>query len=96
MIKVMKQTTKLHINCRLNTFDFHVDGMTLDETIEIAKLLEKHGADSLQVTMPRSPQLFSKEYRDRTPPEFKSRVKKDINPLIDACSEIIKNVDIGC
>ena len=94
MIKVIKQSTKLHINCRLNAFDFHAGGMDIKESIETAKLLEKHGADSLQITMPRSPQLFSKEYRDRTPPEFKSRVRKDENPLIGACSEIIKNVDI--
>ena len=48
MIKVIKQSTKLHINCRLNAFDFHAGGMDIKESIEIAKLLEKHGADSLQ------------------------------------------------
>ena len=94
MIKVIKETTKLHINCRLNAFDIQANGMTVEETIEIAKLLEKFGVDSLQITMPRSPQFFSKEYKDRTPPGFKSRVRKDENPLIDACGEIIKNVNI--
>lgn len=61
IIKVIKQTTKLHVNCRLNAFDIHKGGMTIDDTIEVAKLLEKHGADSLQITRPRSPQYFSHE-----------------------------------
>ncbi|WP_458403806.1 oxidoreductase [Methanobrevibacter sp.] len=61
MIKVIKQNTDLHINCRLNAFDIQKGGMTLEETIEIAKLLEKFGVDSLQITRPRSPQYFSSE-----------------------------------
>lgn len=61
MIKVIKQNTNLHINCRLNAFEIQKGGMTLDDTIEIAKLLEEHGADSLQITRPRSPQYFSRE-----------------------------------
>ena len=59
IIKVIKETTKLHINCRLNAFDGTTNGMTLNETINIAKLLEKHGVDSLQITRPRSPQFFT-------------------------------------
>ena len=55
--------------------------MTLEETIDIAKLLEKHGADSLQITRPRSPQFFPRENRDE-------------NPLIDAAEKIIKNISI--
>ena len=47
-----------------------------------------------QIVNFRTPQFFSKEYKDRTPPGFKSRVRKDENPLIDACGEIIKNVNI--
>lgn len=81
MIKVIKDTTKLHINCRLNAFDGTTNGMTLDETINICQLLEKHGADSLQITRPRSPQFFTRENSDE-------------NPLIDAAQEIIKRVDI--
>ena len=61
IIKVIKKNTNLHINCRLNAFDIQKGGMTIDETIEIAKLLEKHGVDSLQITRPRSPQYFSRE-----------------------------------
>ncbi|MBQ2665546.1 tRNA-dihydrouridine synthase [Methanobrevibacter sp.] len=81
MIKVIKNTTKLHINCRLNAFDGTTNGMTLNETIDIAKLLEKHGVDSLQITRPRSPQFFTRENRQK-------------NPLIKAAEEIIDNVSI--
>lgn len=81
IIKVIKQNTKLHINCRLNAFDGTTNGMTLEETIEIAKLLEKHGVDSLQITRPRSPQFFTRE-------------NTQDNPLIDATQKIIENVNI--
>ena len=81
MIKVIKNNTKLHVNCRLNAFDGTNMGMELDETIEIAKLLEKYGADSLQMTRPRSPQFFTKENTQG-------------NPLIDAADSIIRNVNI--
>ena len=53
MIKVIKENTNLHINCRLNAFDGTTNGMTLNETIDISKLLEKYGVDSLQITRPR-------------------------------------------
>lgn len=81
MIKVIKDNTKLHINCRLNAFDGTANGMTLDETIEVAKLLEKYGADSIQITRPRSPQFFTRE-------------NKQDNPLIEATEKIIENVSI--
>lgn len=81
IIKVVKQNTKLHINCRLNAFDGTTDGMTLDETIRIAKILEEYGADSLQITRTRSPQFFTRENKDK-------------NPLIEATNEIISNVNI--
>ena len=81
MIKVIKETTNLHVNCRLNAFDGTHMGMSIEETIEICKLLEKYGADSLQITRPRSPQFFTQENKQK-------------NPLIEATGEIIKNVDI--
>ncbi len=81
MIKVMKKTTNLHINCRLNAFDGTNMGMDLNETIDICKLLEKHGADSLQITRPRSPQFFTQENKEK-------------NPLIEVTERIIDNVDI--
>lgn len=81
IIKIIKQTTDLHVNCRLNAFDIQKGGMTLDETIEIAKLLEQNGADSLQITRPRSPQYFSRENYEKS-------------LLANACNDIIDNVDI--
>ena len=81
MIKVMKETTNLHINCRLNAFDGTNMGMELSETIDICQLLEKHGADSLQITRPRSPQFFTQENKEK-------------NPLIEVTERIIDNVDI--
>ena len=81
MIKVIKESTDLHINCRLNAFDVQKGGITLEESIEIAKLLEKFGADSLQITRPRSPQFFLRE-------------NQQDNPLIEASEKIINAVDI--
>ena len=81
MIKVMKETTNLHINCRLNAFDGTNMGMELSETIDICQLLEKHGVDSLQITRPRSPQFFTQENKEK-------------NPLIEVTERIIDNVNI--
>ena len=81
MVKVIKENTKLHINCKLNAFDGTNMGMSIDETIKIAQLLEEHGVDSLQITRPRSPQFFTQENKQK-------------NPLIEATEKIIDNVDI--
>lgn len=81
IIKVIKKNTDLHINCRLNAFDIQRGGMALDETIEVAKLLEKHGVNSLQITRPRSPQYFSRENYGK-------------KLLALDCSRIIENVGI--
>jgi len=81
MIKVIKENTNLHINCRLNAFDGTTNGMTLNETIDISQLLEKYGVDSLQITRPRSPQYFTHENKEK-------------NPLISASEKIIGSVDI--
>ena len=81
IIKVIKANTNLHINCRLNAFDIQKGGMTIEDTVEIAKILEEHGVDSLQITRPRSPQYFSRE-----------NYSKSI--LANAYNRIIKEVDI--
>lgn len=81
IIKVIKQNTKLHVNCRLNAFDIQKGGMTIDDTVEVAKILEQYGADSLQITRPRSPQYFSRE-----------NYHKSI--LASSCEKIIDNVNI--
>lgn len=72
IIKVIKDTTNLHINCRIN-----ID----DDVAETAKLLEKYGADSLQITKPSSPQYFRKDSDNK-------------NILFDKTNEIAKEVDI--
>lgn len=81
IIKVIKANTNLHINCRLNAFDIQKDGMTVEDTVEIAKLLEEHGVDSLQITRPRSPQYFSRENYNKS-------------LLANACNRIIEEVNI--
>lgn len=81
IIKVIKQNTNLHINCRLNAFDIQKGGMTVEDTVEIAKILEDNGVDSLQITRPRSPQYFSHE-------NYEKKI------LASACNDIIDNVSI--
>lgn len=76
LIQAIKKTTTLHINCR-----FNINPQDEDETLEIASLLEKYGADSLQVTKPSSPQFFKKESPDK-------------NILFDLTDKISKHVDI--
>ena len=56
IIKVIKNTTNLHVNCRINVSD---------ETLETADLLEKVGADSIQLTKPSSPQYFRKDSENK-------------------------------
>ncbi|WP_297981592.1 tRNA-dihydrouridine synthase [uncultured Methanobrevibacter sp.] len=50
IIKVIKSNYDLHITCRINPNDVRKGGITYDESIEIAKLLEKYGADCIQLT----------------------------------------------
>ena len=54
IIKLIKQTTDLHVHCRVNLYkDF-------DDSVEICRILAENGADSLQVTKFLSPQYFRK------------------------------------
>ncbi len=50
IIKIIKDNFNLHINCRINPIDVRKGGITKEESIEICKLLEKYGADSIQTT----------------------------------------------
>ena len=61
IIKVLKNNYGLHVSCKINAFDDKHDGITEDESIEIAKLLEKYGADSIQITKPTSPAFFTRK-----------------------------------
>ena len=76
LIQAIKKITPLHINCR-----FNANSQNKDETLEIARLLEKYGADSLQITKPSSPQFFTGDCNER-------------NILFDITDMISKNVDI--
>ena len=40
----------MHVSCRINPWDVRKGGITADESIAIAKELEKAGADSIQLT----------------------------------------------
>lgn len=50
IIKVIKSTMDMHVSCRINPWDVRKGGVTADESIAIAKELEKAGADSIQLT----------------------------------------------
>ena len=50
IIKVIKSTMDMHVSCRINPWDVRKGGITADESIAIAKELEKAGADSIQLT----------------------------------------------
>ena len=79
-IKVLKNTTNLHINIRINAFDGRKGGIDKNESLEIAKLLEKYGADSIQVTRPLSPLYFTKDNKE--------------NELLDYTKNLINTIDI--
>ena len=72
IIRLIKKSFDLHINCRVNVVD--------KESVEICKLLEKAGADSIQITKPRSPQYFTRSNKG--------------NDLLENADEIAKNVNI--
>jgi len=60
IIKVIKKTMDLHVNCRINPWDVRKGGVTADESIAIASELEKAGADSLQLTARTISQVYDK------------------------------------
>ena len=50
IIKVIKKTMDMHVSIRINPWDVRKGGITAEESIAIAKELEKAGADSIQLT----------------------------------------------
>ena len=50
IIKVIKKTMDMHVSVRINPWDVRKDGMTAEESLNVAKELEKAGADSIQLT----------------------------------------------
>lgn len=75
LIKLIKANLDLHVNCRVNVVD--------DESIEICRLLEKAGADSIQITKPRSPQYFTRSNKKNDLLESADKISHDLNiPVI--------------
>lgn len=60
IIKVIKKTMDFHVSCRINPWDVRKGGITADESISIAKELEKAGADSIQLTARTISQIYDK------------------------------------
>lgn len=60
IIKVIKKTMDMHVSCRINPWDVRKGGITADESIAIAKELEKAGADSIQLTARTISQIYDK------------------------------------
>ena len=63
IIKVIKSTMDMHVSCRINPWDVRKGGITADESIAIAKELEKAGADSIQLTARTISQIYDKGER---------------------------------
>ena len=79
IIKVIKDNFDLHINCRINPIDVRKGGITKEESIEICKLLEKYGADSIQTTA----RTISNVYEEG-----------DKHPFLDYADTLSKEVNI--
>lgn len=98
IIKLIKKTTDLHINCRVNLYQDEED------SLEICKILAENGADSLQITKFLSPQYFRKSLNNQNMlVDFADKVSKEVSvPVIlgggfsdmDKINELINNTDI--
>ena len=104
VIKVMKDNFNFHISCKVNAFDGRKGGIGEAESIEICKLLEKVGVDSIQVTKPLSPLYFTNSVSNEDELlGFTKNLIKQINiPVIlgggfcemDHMNDLINNTDI--
>ncbi len=81
LVKVMKSNLDFHIGCKVNAFDGRKGGIDAGESIEICKLLEKVGVDSIQVTKPLSPLYFTKDVSNE-------------DELVEFCQNLIREVDV--
>lgn len=81
LIKVLKNNFKMHINCRVNAYDGRKGGINQNESIEICKLLEKVGCDSIQITRPLSPLYFTKK-------------ESEEEKLIDYSEKLISSINV--
>lgn len=81
LIKVLKNNFKMHINCHVNAYDGRKGGINQNESIEICKLLEKVGCDSIQITRPLSPLYFTKK-------------ESEEEKLIDYSEKLISSINV--
>ena len=79
IIKVIKSTMGMHVSCRINPWDVRKGGITADESIAIAKELEKAGADSIQLTARTISYLYD---------------GKDKHPFLVYVDDLIDAIDI--
>ena len=80
IIKVIKKTMPgFHVSIRINPWDVRKDGMTADESIRVAKELEKAGADSIQLTARTISYLYD---------------GKEKNPFLVYADELIGSLEI--
>lgn len=98
IIKLIKNTTDLHIHCKVNLYQDE------DDSLEICKILAENGADSLQITRFLSPQYFRKGQSNQDMlVGFADKVAKNVSiPVVlgggrsdmDKINELINNTDI--
>jgi len=79
IIKVIKKTMDMHVSCRINPWDVRKGGITSEESIAIAKELEKAGADSIQLTARTISYLYD---------------GKDKHPFLVYVDKLIEELDI--
>ena len=77
IIKVIKDNFNLHVNCKINPTDLRKGGITEEESIEMCKLLDKYGADSIQITSRTISNVY--EHGDKHP--FLKYTDKLINEI---------------
>jgi len=80
IIKVIKKTMPgFHVSIRINPWDVRKGGMAAEESIKVAKELEKAGADSIQLTARTISYLYD---------------GKDKHPFLVYADELIDSLDI--
>jgi 2,4-dienoyl-CoA reductase-like NADH-dependent reductase (Old Yellow Enzyme family) len=68
----------MHVNCRVNAYDGRKGGIDASESIEMCRLLEEYGADSIQITKPLSPLYFTKEETNNELIDYYTKLKENV------------------
>ena len=80
IIKLIKKTMpEFHVSIRINPWDVRKDGMTSEESLKVARELEKAGADSIQLTARTISYLYDGNEK---------------NPFLVYADELIGSLDI--